>query len=127
MSLECCLQNRWFSGPEADIIEQTYELVCSSEDSKALLSSFSREEGLDRVWLHILKAHSFSAKSGLLKFAKEMLVLFHGNGTLQFSENSHSNLLTENLQEQSLIAHRQVYDDVHHCGDVEHIDITKSM
>ncbi|KAJ8877321.1 hypothetical protein PR048_021775, partial [Dryococelus australis] len=35
--------------------------------------------------------------------------------------------LTENLHEQSLIAQRQVYDYVHHCGGVEHVDITKSM
>ncbi|KAJ8896334.1 hypothetical protein PR048_001678 [Dryococelus australis] len=68
--------------PEADIIEQTYELVCSSEDSKALLSSFSREGRFDHLWLHILKAHSFSAKSCLLKF-EEMLVLSHGNATLE--------------------------------------------
>ncbi|KAJ8871095.1 hypothetical protein PR048_027399 [Dryococelus australis] len=51
-----CLRNWWLSGPEADIIEQTCELVCSSKDSKALISSFSRVGRLDRLWFHILKA-----------------------------------------------------------------------
>ncbi|KAJ8890202.1 hypothetical protein PR048_009710 [Dryococelus australis] len=33
------------------------------------------ERLLDHLWLHILKAHSFSAKSGLLKFVKEIMLI----------------------------------------------------
>ncbi|KAJ8882577.1 hypothetical protein PR048_014388 [Dryococelus australis] len=77
--------------------------VCSSEDCKALLSSFSLEGCLDHLWLHILKAHTFATK--------------------RFSLNC--NLLTENLQEHSLIAQRQVYDYVHHYGGVEHAGVEK--
>ncbi|KAJ8894379.1 hypothetical protein PR048_007030 [Dryococelus australis] len=51
LSIECCLQNRWLSGTDVDIIEQAYELVCSSTDSKALLPYFSREGRLHHLWL----------------------------------------------------------------------------
>ncbi|KAJ8890997.1 hypothetical protein PR048_010506 [Dryococelus australis] len=94
---------------------------------KPFFHLFFREGHLDHMLLQILKAHSFLAQSGLLKFVKEMLILSHGNATLECEFSLKCNLLTENLQEQSLIAQRQVYDYVHHCGGVEHVDITKFM
>ena len=36
-------------------------------------------------------------------------------------------ILSENLQEESVVAERQVYDRIHNQGGVLHVDITKEM
>ena len=53
-----------------------------------------------------------------------ILILSHGNATVErgFSINAHC--LVENQHEQSLVAQRSIYDAIEHAGEVEKMEIT---
>ncbi|MGH9708867.1 MAG: hypothetical protein ACRD5R_19135 [Candidatus Acidiferrales bacterium] len=58
---------------------------------------------------------------------KLVLMLSHGNATLESGFSVNKSILVENLKEYSLIAQRQVYDAVKNLGGIELIQITNSM
>ena len=56
-----------------------------------------------------------------------ILILSHGNATVErgFSINAHC--LVENQHEQSLVAQRSIYDAIEHAGGVEKMEITSEL
>ena len=56
-----------------------------------------------------------------------LLILSHGNAQVQSGFSVNGDILSENLQEESVVAQRQVYDGIHNQGGVLNIDTTKEM
>jgi hypothetical protein len=56
-----------------------------------------------------------------------VLILSHGNADVESGFSINGDMLVENLQEQSLVAQRSVYDCIKEAGDVLSVDINKTM
>ena len=63
----------------------------------------------------------------LFSVVKLVCFLSHGNATVESGFSINSDALVENLLEKSVVAQTQVYDGIHHSGDVLKVDNTKSM
>ena len=63
----------------------------------------------------------------LFNVVKLVCIPSHGNATVENYFSINSDVLVENLLEKSVVAQTQVYDGIHHSGDVLKVDNTKSM
>jgi hypothetical protein len=58
---------------------------------------------------------------------KLVLILSHGNATVEGGVSINGDMLVENLHEESLVAQRTVYDAVQSAGGVSSIQIDKTL
>ena len=63
----------------------------------------------------------------LYEVIQMVLILSHGNAQVESGFSINGDILSENLQEESVVAQRQVYDRIHNQGGVLNVDITKEM
>ena len=63
----------------------------------------------------------------LYEVIQMVLILCHGNDQVESGFSINGDILSENLQEVSLVAQRQVYDGIHNQGGALNVDITKEM
>lgn len=94
---------------------------------KTILADFQRRyQRLDSFWIELI-AHSRKELPHLTKFIKKILILLHGNATLERGFSINEKCLNVNQTEKSLVAQRVVYDAVMTAGSVDAVDITKSL
>ena len=58
---------------------------------------------------------------------KKLLIISHGQATVERGFSINSELIVENMAEKSVVAQRQVYDGISHYGAPETVSVTKSM
>ena len=63
----------------------------------------------------------------LYEVIQMVLILSHGNAQVESGFLINGDTLSENLQEESVMAQRQVYDGIHNEGGVLNVNITKEM
>lgn len=65
--------------------------------------------------------------SELFSVVKMILILSHGNATVESGFSVNGSILVENLHEQSVVAQRLVYDSITAAGGITSVNIDKSM
>ena len=65
--------------------------------------------------------------SELFSVVKMILILSHGNATVESGFSVNGSILVENLHEQSVVAQRLAYDSVTAAGGITSVNIDKSM
>ena len=63
----------------------------------------------------------------LYEVIQMVLILSHGNAQVESGFSINGDILSENLQKESVVAQRQVYDRIHNQGGVLNVDITKEI
>ena len=63
----------------------------------------------------------------LYEVIQMVLILSHGNAQVESRFSINGDILPENLQDESVVAQRQVCDGIHNQGGVLNVDITKEM
>ena len=63
----------------------------------------------------------------LYEVIQMVLILSHGNAQVESGFSINGDILFEHLQEESVVAQRQVYDGIHNQDGVLNVDITKEM
>ncbi|XP_075556329.1 uncharacterized protein LOC142588454 [Dermacentor variabilis] len=124
IALEILTQHRWLTGLKAERAHRSYVQVCSLSSAQLLLKNFDRTaQRLDTLWFELCSRNH----KELLIFAKIILTMSHGNAAVERGFSVNKECLIENLNEESLIAQRIVYDGVSAAGGVANVDITDSM
>lgn len=103
-----------------------YLLDNENQVLKNHLANFkNNQEKLDVLYANIFANNPFY--DDLFRIVKMVLILSHGNASVEsgFSINKH--MLVENLQEKSIIARRQVFDAILNKGGAVNINIDKKM
>ena len=62
-----------------------------------------------------------------LLFFKMILILSHGNATVERGFSVNAQCLVENQHEASLVAQREIYDAIAQTGGLENIEITPKL
>lgn len=125
-TLKVLVQNNWMSGATADSIQREFKAVCNLQHFKNLMSDFTKHGGrLDTLWMAAVPDDK--NYENLIIFLKLVLVLSHGNASLERGFSINKECLVENQRDVSLIAIRQVYDAVLAAGGVEKVSITKGL
>ena len=58
---------------------------------------------------------------------KNVLILLHGNAGVEAGASINKDVLSENMSEEALVAHRIVYDGVANSGGSENVRVNKEM
>lgn len=92
------------------------------------LKSFDRlENRLDHFWIDLIMTCGVSEYSNLLYFVKTVMILSHGNATVERGFSVNKRCLVENLHEKSLIAQRTIYDAINVKGRLKNFVVTKDL
>lgn len=89
------------------------------------INSFSDDIRLDKFYFQALGENK--SYENLWHIIKLVLILSHGNATVESGFSINKNLLIENLQEKTLISQRIVYDSVKKLGGVENVEINGKL
>lgn len=89
-------------------------------------TAFSRTDNrLDHFYYSIIGNDTDSSE--LWSVVKMILILSHGNASVESGFSINGSILVENMHEESVVAQRLVYDAVQAGGGVMNINIDKSM
>ncbi|KAJ8887333.1 hypothetical protein PR048_013548 [Dryococelus australis] len=83
-----------------------------------------KQERLDNFWSTLLSGFSVP---DLLNFVKKVLILSHGNASVERGFSVNKELVVENQAQKSLVAQRQVYDGVVTSGGLHDLKVCKKM
>jgi len=80
---------------------------------------------LDVFYFNLLCTDDDDAE--LWSIVKLVLMLSHGNASLESGFSVNSDILLDNLHEESLVTHQIVYDDIQTAGGILKVDIIKTL
>lgn len=125
--LSILYEHNWIQSKTAERAAHQYNLVCSNSVCESSMTNFKRQEQrLDHFWINLLSKMPEDCKE-LRTIIKITLILSHGNANVErgFSVNKHC--LVENMEEETIVAHRLAYDTINSLGGLENLMITKSL
>ena len=112
------------SGSTADIVVQEFrDLTSRCHIMKAIKSYDRYQNRLDHFWRDIL-GQNFT---NFINIVKMVCCLSHGNANVERGFSVNAECLFENMQEDSVIARRQVYDSVLYHGGINALQISKDL
>jgi hypothetical protein len=118
----------WVLSVVADQAKPQFLKLCfkAADEWAELFKNFDwNEDRLDVFYKKILaKTEEFKELWSICQLA---LLLCHGNASVESGYSVNSSILVENLQEESLIAHRRVYDSIIAKGGICNIDVSSKM
>ena len=112
----------------ADQSRNQFSDLCrkSSNSLKTEFSAFSRTKcRLDTFYYDIIGQDPEYAD--LFSVVRLVLILSHGNATVEGGFSVNGDMLVENVQNESLVAQRIVYDAVHCAGGITSVHIDKPL
>ena len=87
------------------------EFRCDDERLDTFLSVYLKSDAFNKLW----------------PVCKKLLILSHGQATVERGFSINSQLIVENLKEESVVAQRIVYDAIAAAGGILHVAVTKSL
>lgn len=125
-ALEVFMDCSQISSATADKVKTEFGAFISSSHVKKEISEFNCEnDRLDILYYSLLSSNV--RYQNLFAFVKNVLVISHGNATVESGFSVNKALLIENLQEKSVVALRTVYDSVADVGGLLNVDVSKRM
>jgi len=112
----------------ADRAKIQYASLCekaSSDFREAFEGYAAKTVRLDAFYHKLIGCQADYAE--LFLVIKFVMILSHGNAAVESGFSVNGDMLIENLQEESLVAQRQVYDGVRNLGGLLKVKIDKSM
>ncbi|KAF4114236.1 hypothetical protein G5714_004459 [Onychostoma macrolepis] len=107
-----------------DIIVQQFGNFLSLEAKSESLSSFQPMKTRLDVFLHGLLCQSYPE---LWTFCKKLLLLSHGQATVERGFSVNKEVEADNIQEDTVVAQRMICDYVSVCGGVLKVPLTKEI
>jgi hypothetical protein len=121
-------ERKRISAPTADSAKMQYATLLSAASGKWMdkFNLFSKaDDRLDTFYAEIIGQDPSYAD--LWCVMRLVLILSHGNASVESGFSINSDFLVENLHEESLIAQRQLYDGILAAGGVLNVAIEKSL
>ena len=115
------------TGIEGDQIKEDYVAIKESNKTRTLLEAFDwKSDRLDELF-NVKMRGKISVSKHFIKFVNLIFILFHGNANVErgFSINKHC--LSDNLQEESLVARRMICEQVSIAGGPPKVELTNSL
>ena len=112
----------WISSLCADRAETSYKSFIKSNDVKERMKAFTLDLRIDTLYMELLNTHI-----ELREVVKIGLILSHGNARVEAGVSINEDMLSENMYEEALVAHRIVYDGVVNSDGLENVEVDKEM
>ena len=130
--LQILNENHWIPSTKAErVVNQFNDLIEQSSSNPSMKEAFegwSIESRLDEFYSSVLTTKNLPRGFDDLKaIIKMVLILSHGNATVESGFSINKAILVENLKEESLVKQRMVYDAVSFYGGHLEVPITPAM
>ena len=126
LALEILVESDRVNGQEADNAKEDYSTLSNDQTARDIAKNFERSDRLDRLWFDKLLKVKESAP--LKKVVSILLVLSHGQATVERGFSINKDMLVENQKEKSLIALKRVHDHISNLNvPLEDMVISKSL
>ena len=113
---------------QCDRIKREYETFLDDTVAKNASCVLDYDYSEERIDMFLGKYLNGDKKfSNLWSVARKCLTVSHGQAAVERGFSINSQVIVENLVEESLIAQRQVYDAIHTSGGLLKVPITRSM
>lgn len=124
--LEVLVNKGFVSSSHAENAKREYADRCRTQSVfvRDLLQSYSRNCRVDKLWVDVLRQNPAPNFFDVLTL---ILIMSHGQGTLERGFSANEDCLVPNLDEKSLTAQRIVYDSVMNKGGLDKMMIDKRM
>ena len=86
------------------------------------MKAFTLDLRIDALYMELLKTHIEPRE-----VVKIIPILLQGNARVEAGVSINEDMLSENMSEEALVAHRIVYDGVVNSGGVENVKVDKEM
>lgn len=124
--LQSLIQQNRITPETADIIKTQFHEFCSDESINEKIDIFSfNNDRLDVFYTDLIGKRDDMRQ--LFNVLKMMLILSHGNASVESGFSVNKDVLVENLEELSLISQRMVYDTVRHYGGALTVEFTSDL
>ena len=86
---------------EADDVKTTFSQLCAMAQTKhrELFETYNRDQNLDAFYAKLLEK-----QTSLWKAVRMILILYHGNASVESGFSVNKELLFENIQEDTIVA-----------------------
>ena len=114
--VEKLYEMKWLSSEDADLAKRQYETLAQTANSelKDRFLLFKSQDRLDVFYADIM--HGNSKFKSCWNVFKLIFTVSHGQASVERGFSINKELLTDNLEEVSLISQRIVYDYIHESG-----------
>ena len=115
------------TGIEGEQTKENYVAIKENNNTRRMLEAFDwKVDRLDELFNVKIKS-KLSLSHYFMKFVNLIFILYHGNANVErgFSINKHC--LSENLQEESLVARRMICEQVSISGGPEKVELNNSL
>ncbi|XP_076849305.1 uncharacterized protein LOC143497296 [Brachyhypopomus gauderio] len=109
---------------KGDVIIQQFEACLSLEAKSESFSAFQPMQTRLDVFLH---GHLCKSYPELWTFCKKLLLLSHGQSTMERGFSLNKEVEEDNMQEDAIVAQRIICDYVSVCGGVLNVPLTKEL
>ena len=112
----------WISSLCTMRAETSYKSLIKRNDVRERMKAFTLDLRIDTLYMELLKTHI-----ELRKVVKIVLILSHGNARVEAGVSINEDMLSENMSEEALVAHRIVYDGVVNSGGLENVKVDREI
>ena len=126
--LTCLHEQKWVNTSKADTATLQYDKLCRI--AKTLYEKEFKEFDMYKSRLDDFMVSILSDKEDLAVLYEVIQMVWipsHGNAQAETEFSINGDILSENLQEESVVAQAQVYDGIHNQCAVLNVDITEEM
>lgn len=117
-------ENNWMTSSVAEKAKMQLTKVCSENVLK--LQEYQRTERIDKFWYNLLSTYSKPCDEAI-SLIKMTMILSHGNSNVERGFSINKSCLWDNMNEESLVARRVVFDYIQDLGGVSNVEITKQL
>ncbi|XP_071482987.1 uncharacterized protein, partial [Diadema antillarum] len=107
-----------------DIIREYVEACDEASTSPEMRDFDAKKDRLDSVMCQFLSGSWYST---ILNVVRMMLILSHGQASIEREFSVNNEVEEVNLQGQSLVSLRAIYDHIKHVGGIDNIKLDKSI
>lgn len=125
--LSILYEHNWILSSTADKAAHQYNLVSSNSVAASRMCNFKRrEQRLDHFWFDLMKIVPEDCEE-LKTVIKTTLILSHGNANVERGFPVNKQCIVENMEEETLVAHRLIHDTLNSLDGLETLFITRSL
>lgn len=119
-AIDILLEANLFEPSVLENAQREYRDLMSEEPVISKVKAYTREVRLDDFWMSVLNN---TKTPNLIQIEKCLLILSHGNASLEKGFSVNRDVLVDNLTEDSLRGQSLIYDAVQDAGGIFKVDV----
>ena len=114
----------WLNQDDCDTVLQEFTMLLDAIPKDRFKAFNPSEDRLDTLLIEYVAADTYKHLRNVLKI---ILVLSHGQSTVERGFSTNKEVEVENMKEKTLVAQRIICDHINNVGGLQHVPLTKEL